>query len=117
MKSTGDVGSMVKDGGVIGERGTSGILPISTRDGATCDECENSPFGSYILKRKDTSLSGSSGVAIRRCMPVDLRGSLCNDSTRLDSARLGSAWCAMYAPRNVERLVERWIIVGWVMCG
>jgi hypothetical protein len=115
MKSTGDVGSMVKDGGVIGERGTAGILPISTRDGATCDECENSPFGSYILKKK-----------IPRCpvRPGWQYGDICpwtcvaaRVTTRLDSTRLGSAWCAMYAPRIIERLVERWMVVDWVMCG
>jgi hypothetical protein len=42
-------------------------------------------------KKNHASLPSSSGVVMRHCMPVDLHDGLCDDSSRLDSARLGSA--------------------------
>jgi hypothetical protein len=89
VKSTDVVGSTVEDGGGDRGRGTAGILPISTCDGATCDNCENRPcyigynkenscLVAWFVRGGDTALYAR-GPTLMACV-----------TTRLDSARLGS---------------------------
>jgi hypothetical protein len=111
VNCTGGGGSTVEEEGDRGE-GSVGILPMSTCDGATGDNHENRPLWIRYNKKEHALLPSLSGVVIRHCMPMDLHGGSCDDSTQLDSARLGSVrdvctskGCATHGTMDMHRRV------------